>query len=76
METFISRTISVILELAILMAAIYSLFAGVKFAIFDFGLDQKYSQFIKLVMMILGCVALVFFAAHLITFYPRLPSHV
>jgi uncharacterized membrane protein YeaQ/YmgE (transglycosylase-associated protein family) len=76
METFISRTISVVLEVTILMAVIGSLFAGAKFAIFDFGTDQKYSQFIKLVMMILGCVALVFFAAHLITFYPRLLSHV
>jgi uncharacterized membrane protein len=74
MEIFI-RAIAVIVELAILMAVIYSIFAGMKFTIFDFGLNQKYYKFIKLVMMIMGCIALVFFVAHLITFYPRMPVY-
>jgi hypothetical protein len=54
------------------MAVIYSLFAGLKFAAIDFGLDQKYKTFIERVLMIIGCLALVFFVAHLIAFYPRL----
>jgi hypothetical protein len=72
METFIFRTIAIIVELTVLMAVIYSLFAGMTFAIFDFGLNRKYYNFIKLAMMIMGCLAFVFFVAHLITFYPRL----
>lgn len=66
------RPVAIFLELAILMGIIYSLFTGLKLAIFDLGLDQKYHPFIKWVLMIMGCLALVFFAAHLITFYPRL----
>ena len=66
------RPIGIIVELIVLMAVIYSLFAGVKFAAFDFGLDQKYRKFIEWVLLIMGCLALVFFVAHLITFYPRI----
>jgi len=66
------RPIAIIVELAILMAVIYSLFAGLKFAAIDFGLDQKYKTFIERVLMIIGGLALVFFVAHLIAFYPRL----
>ena len=66
------RPIAIIFELIILIAAIYSLFAGVQFAFFDLGLNKKYQKFINLVMIIMGCLALVFFVAHLMTFYPRL----
>lgn len=66
------RPIAILVELALLMAMIYALLTGVKLVLFDFGLDQKYDPFIKWVLMIMGCLALVFFAAHLITFYPRL----
>jgi hypothetical protein len=66
------RPIAILVELAILMAVIYSLFAGLKFAAFDSGLDQKYKPFIERVLIIMGCLALVFFVAHLIAFYPRL----
>jgi len=66
------RPIAILVELAILMGMIYCLFTGGKLVLFDFGLDQKYYPFIKWVLMIMGCLALVFFAAHLITFYPRL----
>jgi hypothetical protein len=66
------RPIATLVELAILMGMIYSLFTGVKLVISDFSLDPKYYPFIKWVLMIMGCLALVFFAAHLITFYPRL----
>lgn len=68
------RPIAIVVELAILMAVIYSLFAGLKFAALDFGLDQKYKPFIEWVLIIIGCLALVFFVAHLIAFYPHLLS--
>ncbi len=66
------RPIAIIVELIILMAIIYSLFAGMLFALLDLGLNPKYKKFIERVLVILGCLALVFFVAHLITFYPRL----
>jgi hypothetical protein len=68
------RPIAILVELAIFMVMIYALFNGVKLVLLDFGLDQKYYPFMKWVLMIMGCLALVFFAAHLITFYPRLSS--
>lgn len=71
METYF-RPIAIVFELAILMAVIYSLFAAVDFVLVDLGLNQKYQKFIKLVLMIMGCLALVFFVAHLFAFYPRL----
>ena len=66
------RPIAIMVEVAILMAVTYSLFLGVKYAALDFGLEEKYKSFICSVFMIMGCLALVFFIAHLITFYPRL----
>ncbi len=66
------RPLAIWVELAILIGMIYSLFTGGKLVLFDLGLDPKYYPFIKWVLMIMGCLALVFFAAHLITFYPRL----
>jgi hypothetical protein len=35
-------------------------------------LNQNYSPFIKWVLRIMGFLALIFFVAHLITFYPRI----
>jgi len=70
METLF-RPIAILVELAILMGIIYSLFAGVKLAISDLGMKKKYHPFVKWVLLIMGCLVLAFFAAHLITFYPR-----
>jgi fumarate reductase subunit C len=72
MEATSLRPIAMIVEVIILMAVIYSLSLGVKLAALDFGLGQKYQKFIDWVLMIMGCLALVFFVAHLVTFYPRL----
>ncbi len=72
MEATSLRPIAMIVEVIILMAVIYSLFLGVKLAALDFGLGQKYQRFIDWVLMIMGCLALVFFVAHFVTFYPRL----
>jgi hypothetical protein len=71
METFF-RPIAILVELAIIIGLIYSLFAGGKFVLFDFGLNQQYSPFIKWVLGIMGFLALIFFTAHLITFYPKI----
>ncbi len=71
MVTFF-RTIAVLVEVAILMALIYSLFSAVILTALDFGLEEKYKRFIGLVMTIIGGLALIFFFGHLITFYPRI----
>ena len=66
------RPVAIIVEVIILMGVIYSLFLGVKLSAFDFGLEEKYQRFIDWVFMIVGCIALVFFVAHLFSFYPRI----
>ena len=66
------RPVAILVELAILMGMIYCLFTGGKFVLSDLGLDTKYYPFIKWTLIIMGFLALVFFAAHLITFYPRI----
>ena len=66
------RPVAIAVEVIILMGVISSLFLGVKLSALDFGLEEKYKSFICWVFMIMGCLALVFFIAHLITFYPRL----
>ena len=68
------RPIVIIVEIIVLMGVIGSLFLGVKLSAIDFGLEEKYKDFICWVFMIMGCLALVFFIAHLVTFYPRLST--
>ena len=70
METLL-RPVVIIVEVIVLMGVIGSLFLGVKLTAFDFGVEEKYKKFICWVFMIMGCLALVFFIAHLVTFYPR-----
>jgi fumarate reductase subunit C len=66
------RPVAIAVEVIILMGVIYSLFLGVKLSAIDLGLEEKYQRFIDWVFVIIGCLALVFFVAHLVTFYPRL----
>jgi len=66
------RPIAIIIEVVVLMGVIYSLFLGVKLTALDFGVEEKYKKFICSVFMVIGCIALAFFIAHLVAFYPRL----
>jgi hypothetical protein len=66
------RPVTIIVEVIILMGVIFSLFLGVKLSALDFGVEEKYQRFINWVFMIMGCLALVFFVAHLFAFYPRI----
>ena len=68
------RPVLIIVEIIVLMGVIWSLFLGVKLTAFDFGVEEKYKKFLCWVFMIIGCLALVFFIAHLVTFYPRLST--
>lgn len=67
----ILRPVVIIVEIIVLMGVIGSLFLGVKLTAFDFGVEEKYKRFLCWVFTIMGCLALVFFIAHLVTFYPR-----
>ncbi len=66
------RPVAIAVEVIILMGVIYSLFLGVKLAAIDFGLEEKFQTFIDRVFLIIGCLAFVFFVAHLVTFYPHI----
>ena len=70
------RVVAIIVELTVLMALIYSIFNGTRYALFDYGLHEKYADFIGLIVVVVGCIALAFFVAHLITFYPNLTGHI
>ncbi len=65
------RPVVMVVEVIVLMGVIGSLFLGVKLTAFDFGVEEKYKRFLCWVFMIMGCLALAFFIAHLVTFYPR-----
>ncbi len=66
------RPVGIIVEIIVLMGVIGSLFIGVKLSAFDFGVEEKFKKFLCWIFMIMGCLGLVFFIAHLVTFYPRL----
>ena len=68
------RPAVMIVEIIVLMGVIWSLFLGVKLTALDFGVEEKYKKFLCWAFMIVGCLALVFFIAHLVTFYPRLST--
>ena len=65
------RPVVMAVEIIVLMGVVWSLFLGVKLTAFDFGVEEKYKTFLGWAFMIMGCLALVFFIAHLVTFYPR-----
>jgi hypothetical protein len=71
MDTFL-RPIAILVELVVVMGMVCALLTGGKFVLFDFGLNKNYSPFIKWVFVIMGFLALIFFTAHLITFYPKI----
>ena len=66
-----ARAVVILVEIIVLMGVIGSLLLGVKLTALDFGVEEKYKRFLYWVFMVMGCLALVFFIAHLVTFYPR-----
>ena len=68
------RAIAIFTEVAILVAIIYCLLTGVRLTIFDLGLRPKYKKVIAMALITAGAMAVVFFIAHLILFYPTIPA--
>ena len=68
------RTIAIFIEVVILAAIMYCLLTGVRLTIFDLGLGTKYKKVIAMVLILAGSIAVVFFIAHLTSFYPAIQA--
>jgi len=66
------RTIAIFIEVLILALVIYALLNGVRLILFDLGLGFKYGKAVAMMLVTVGCILVVFFIAHLTTFYPAL----
>ena len=66
------RIIAIIIEVMILAVVAYSILNGVRLAALDLGIRAKYNRMLTLVMLVVGVIVLVFFIAHLTTFYPTI----
>ena len=69
MDIFL-RVIAIIIEVLILVVMAYCVFNAVRLTVFDFGVKQKYKKAITIMLIAAGSLLVVFFIAHLTTFYP------
>jgi hypothetical protein len=65
------RIMSIIIEVFFLTALVVCLLSGTWLTIFDLGLKPKYRRAIMMPLVALGCAAVAFFVAHLISFYTK-----
>jgi hypothetical protein len=70
MEALI-RIIAVIIEVFLLAGVAYAVLSGVRLAALDLGIRAKYSRAVTMGLFAIGFIVLVFFIAHLSTFYPE-----
>ena len=71
MDAFL-RGIAIFLELVVLIAVIYCILNGVRLSSTDFGIGPKYTKAIVMTLAAVGSVLVIFFIAHLATFYPTI----
>ena len=64
------RTIAIIVEVLILVGISYAILDGFRLAIFHLGIKTKYDKVIIMSLLLVGVIIVVFFIAHLTTFYP------
>ena len=64
------RIIAIIIEVLLLAAISYAVLKGVRLAALDLGIRSKYGRAVTLALFAVGVIVLVFFIAHLTTFYP------
>ena len=69
MDIFL-RTIAIIIEVIILAVIAYAVLNGARLTVFDLGIKTKYDKIIVMALIAVGVIFLVFFVAHLTTFYP------
>lgn len=66
------RVIAIFIEVVLLAAIIYSMLNGARLTIFDMGVGPKYNRMVTTALMVIGVIIVVFFIAHLTTFYPAI----
>ncbi len=66
----ILRAVAIFIEVVILMAMAYCVLNGVRLMAFDLGIGPKYRKAVAMVLLAVGIIVVVFFVAHLTTFYP------
>ena len=71
MDIFL-RTIAIIIEVLILGVIAYAVLNGVRLTAFDLGVKAKYSRPMTMALIAVGVIVLIFFIAHLTTFYPEI----
>jgi len=69
MDIFL-RTIAIIIEVLILAAITYAVLYGVRLTASDLGIGPKYGRAVVLALLAVGIIVIIFFIAHLTTFYP------
>jgi succinate dehydrogenase/fumarate reductase cytochrome b subunit len=71
MDQFL-RVVAIFLEVAVLSAILYCLLSGVRLILADLGIGPKYGKPIVMTLVAAGSILVVFFIAHLSTFYPTI----
>ena len=71
MDIFV-RSIAIFLEVVLLAVIAYSILYGVKLAVLDLGAGTKYNKVLTMAIVALGFIVVIFFIAHLTTFYPEI----
>ena len=71
MDIFL-RTIAIIIEVLLLVVIAYAILNGFRLTAFDLGIKSKYSKIVAMAFIVVGCVVLVFFIAHLTAWYPAI----
>ena len=66
------RSIAIFLEVVLLAVIAYSILYGVKLAVLDLGAGTKYNKVLTMAIVALGFIVVIFFIAHLTTFYPEI----
>ncbi len=65
------RVVAIFIEVVILAAVMYVLFTGVRLTVFDLGLGLRYKKVVTMALVLAGFIVVVFFIAHLTSFYPN-----
>jgi len=65
------RAIAIIIEVVILGAIAYAIMKGVRLTVLDLGIKPKYDKAIVIALFVIGAILMIFFIAHLTTFYPE-----
>jgi len=69
MDTFI-RAIAIFIEVLLLAVIAYSILNGARLIVLDLGVKPKYNKILSVVLTMGWVILVVFFIAHLTTFYP------